>query len=93
VQFVIVSNLAFEVQFSGNKINEFDKQVSSTLSGDASICLFGIPISVNVNASEEKSNATHKADWDRSTGNLSVKPKQDGGFASIIAVIGEKVDK
>jgi hypothetical protein len=90
---VIVSNLAFEVQFSGNTINEFDKKVSSTVSGGGSIRLFGIPIGVNVNASEEKSDATHKADWDRSTGKLSVKPTPDGGFASIIAVIGEKVDQ
>jgi hypothetical protein len=91
VQFVIVRNLGFEVQFSGNTINEFDKQVSSAVSGSGSIRLFGIPIGINVNASEEKSDTTHKADWDSATGKLSVKPTPDGGFASIIALIGEKV--
>ncbi|KAI4956065.1 hypothetical protein J4E91_000275 [Alternaria rosae] len=91
VQFVIVSNLAFEVQFSGNTIDEFDKQVSSSVSGGGSIRLFGIPIGINAHASEEKNDTTHKADWDSATGKLSVKPTPDGGFASIIAVIGEKV--
>ncbi|KAI4637822.1 hypothetical protein J4E83_000640 [Alternaria metachromatica] len=91
VQFVIVSNLAFEVQFSGNTIKEFDKQVSSAASGGGSIRLFGIPIGINAHGSKDKSDTTHRADWDSASGKLSIKPTPDGGFASIIAVIGEKV--
>jgi len=86
VQFVVVSNLAFEVEFSGDAINEFDSQVSS----GAIIRLFGIPIAVNRDADEE-SDITHSATWNADEGKLSVKPKPEAGFASVVALVGEKV--
>ncbi|KAI4617463.1 hypothetical protein J4E80_005666 [Alternaria sp. BMP 0032] len=86
VKFVVVSNLAFEVEFSGDAITEFSSHVGS----GGSIRLFGIPVAVNRNADEE-SDITHTATWYADEGKLSVKPKPEAGFASVVALVGEKV--
>lgn len=86
MKFVVVSNLAFEVEFSGDAITEFSSHVGS----GGSIRLFGIPVAVNRNADEE-SDITHTATWYADEGKLSVKPKPEAGFASVVALVGEKV--
>ncbi|KAI4703151.1 hypothetical protein J4E81_002028 [Alternaria sp. BMP 2799] len=86
VQFVVVSNLAFEVEFSGDAITEFSSHVES----GGSIRLFGIPVAVNRDADGE-SDITHTADWYPEEGKLTVTPKPEAGFASVVALVGEKV--
>jgi hypothetical protein len=92
VQFVIVSKLGFEVQFDGEAKDEFDKKVNDTTSGGGSFRLFGIPIGINASASTTTGSTTHSASWDKQSGKLNITATEDGGFASIIAVIGEKLD-
>ena len=86
VKFVVVSNLAFEVEFSGDAITEF----SSHFGSGGSIRLFGIPVAVNRDAGEE-SDITHTATWYADEGKLTVTPKPEASFASVVALVGEKV--
>ena len=86
MKFVVVSSLAFEVEFSGDTITEFDSHVGS----GGTIRLFGILVAVNRDADGE-SDITHTADWYPDEGKLSVTPKPEAGFASVVAVVGEKV--
>lgn len=92
VQFVIVSKLGFEVEFDGEAKDEFDRKINDTNSGGGSFRLFGIPIGVNASGSTETGSTTHKASWDKQSGKLSITATEDAGFATIIAVIGEKLD-
>ncbi|KAI4936440.1 hypothetical protein J4E85_001770 [Alternaria conjuncta] len=86
VKFVVVSNLAFEIEFSGDTTTEFHSHVGS----GGTIRLFGIPVAVNRDADGE-SDITHTADWYPDEGKLSVTPKPEAGFASVVALVGEKV--
>jgi hypothetical protein len=86
VQFVAVSKIGFEAEFDGQAIEEFDEKFKKTSSRGDSIRLFGIPIGVDASAS------THTATWDKQSGKLNVHATEDGGFVTVIAVIGEKLN-
>ncbi|KAJ8117457.1 hypothetical protein OPT61_g1351 [Boeremia exigua] len=89
-QLVLVSKLGYDVHFDGSIKDEFDKKVSNVKKVNGYVRIFGIPVSVGAQGSFE-TTTTHTGSWDGTTGTFSVKPTADAGYATVLAVVGEKV--
>lgn len=79
------------MQFFDNIKTEFDKKVTDTKSGGGYIRIFGIPIGVGAQVATQTTNTTHVGTWNSEQGIFSVKPTPDAGYATVLAVVGEKV--
>ena len=53
--------------------------------------VFGLPISIGADVSTTNKSADHKGTWDSASGTFTVEPIPQAGFATILAIVGEKV--
>jgi len=90
-QMVLVSKLGYKVKLGVKLAEEFDKKVTDVKAGGGHVTIFGIPISIGGNVNKSTETTTHVGKWDKATQEFTVKATTDGGFASVIAIIGEKI--
>ena len=93
-ELVLASRLGYKVKFGSALASSFDQKVSDSKSGSvsASVKVFGIPIKIGGNINTSTTDTTHVGKWDSTNGELTVEATTDGGFATVIAIIGEKIN-
>jgi hypothetical protein len=91
-QLVLVSRLGFTVNFGASLSKTFDKHVKDQTSANASLSIFGIPLGIGASFSKSTDTTTHYGEWDNASGTLTVKPTDDGGYATIVGLVGDVVD-
>ncbi|KAF4781569.1 hypothetical protein HER10_EVM0000358 [Colletotrichum scovillei] len=90
-QLVVVRNLGYRIKFSNTLKSTFDKKVSDTKQAGGYVRVFGIPIQVGGDFKKTTNNTSHTATWDSTSGEFIVAPTDEGAFASIIAIRGDKI--
>ncbi|KAH7082500.1 hypothetical protein FB567DRAFT_594973 [Paraphoma chrysanthemicola] len=90
-QLILVSKLGYKVKFGAKLASTFDSKVTETKSADGYVRILGIPIKIGGDVKRSTESTTHVGTWDNSAGEFTVEPTNDGGFASVVAIVGEKV--
>ncbi|KLO80595.1 Uncharacterized protein LW93_2934 [Fusarium fujikuroi] len=90
-QLVLAKNLGYTIKFKNNLKTTFGKTVKDTKQVGGYVRIFGIPISVDGNYKKSSQQTSHVATWDETSGEFVVVPTDDGGFATVIAIQGDKI--
>jgi hypothetical protein len=90
-QLVLINNLGYSIKISNSVKTEFDKKITDTKNAGGQVKIFGLPISIGGDVSTTNKSASHKGTWDSASGTFTVEPIPQAGFATIIAIVGEKV--
>lgn len=91
-QLVAVKRLGYEITVGDKTSRTIDAKFKETTSAGGQLTIFGIHIRLGGSGSHESENNTHDAKWDASTKTLKVVPKDDYGTATIVGIVGEKLN-
>lgn len=88
---LLAAGVKYTINFSGAKKSAFDKEMKKVKEGGGSISVFGITINFGAKP-EETHEETHDSTFDGGSGTLTLQPKPQLGSASLLAMIGEKMN-
>ena len=88
---ILVSKLGYKVKLGARMASEFDRKITDVKIGGGHVSIFGIPINISGNATMSTETTTHVGKWDNASQEFTVEATADGGFASVIAIVGEKI--
>lgn len=88
---VLATRLGYTVQVGAAGSQTFDSMSKSVTSGGGSVRIFGIPCDFGASASTTSETTTHRASWDSTSNTFTVKPTDNCGFATIVGMVGEKI--
>jgi hypothetical protein len=87
---IVVRNLGFKISIRDGKLaSQVDDMFDQAKSAGGSVRVFGIPATPDGDAEKATEENAHIAEWDLSSGLLSIRPTLDAGFASVVALVGE----
>lgn len=89
---VVASALGYEITVGANTAREIDNKLKETTQGGGSLNIFGIPIRLGGNGSTEKISNSHTATFDEATNTLKLTPRFETGYATVIGIVGEKLN-
>ena len=87
---LLVSKLGYSINFRGSIAATFDNKVSEVTSRGGFVSVFGTPVAMGIDGSTNN-DTTHVGKWDSANGTFEVTPTANGGFATVVAVVGEKL--
>lgn len=90
-QFILVKNLGYRVKFHNAIKSTFDKKVKDSKKAGSFVRIFGIPIQVGGDYKKSTEQTSHVASWDEASGEFVVASTDDGAFATVVAVVGDKI--
>lgn len=87
---IVVRNLGFKVSvLDATLARQIDEKYDQAKEAGGIVRVLGIPATPDGNPEQATEGAAHFAEWDSSSGVLSIKPTADAGFASVVALVGE----
>ena len=90
-QIVFASRLGFKLLFNANVASQLDRKIGEVKSRGVYLRVFGVPVKIDGDASQGTSYSTHVGTWNSSTAELAVEPTANGGFATVVALLGERL--
>lgn len=90
-QLLLATRLGYTIKLAANSSKQFDTAYKKTISGGGSFRIFGIPCGIGASGSTTKETNTHNLKWDATKQEITIKPTDNAGFATIVGLIGEKV--
>jgi len=90
-QLLLATRLGYKVKLGSSSSKQFDSYYKDTVRGGGSVSIFGIPCSIGGSASHSTENTTHNLNWNSTNQEFTVDPTDNAGFATIVGLIGEKV--
>ncbi|TPX18943.1 uncharacterized protein E0L32_011336 [Thyridium curvatum] len=91
-QLVIATGLGYEITVGASTASTIDTKYKETSSAGGSISIFGIPIGIGGGGSHSEEHDSHKATWDSASKTFKVTPAADVGFATVVGLVGEKLN-
>lgn len=90
-QLVCLNNLSYDINFSGESVQEVDRIVSDPRFGEVTISIFGWNVAIEGGDPSKAAEATHVAKWDKQSGTMTVLPQMYGFSINVAAIVGEKL--
>jgi hypothetical protein len=97
-QLLLATRLGYKVKLGSSSSKQFDSYYKDTVRGGGSVSIFGIPCSIGgstshstENTTHSTENTTHNLNWNSTNQEFTVDPTDNAGFATIVGLIGEKV--
>ncbi|KAI8934437.1 hypothetical protein NX059_009169 [Plenodomus lindquistii] len=88
VEMLLASKLCFEIEFSDDAKDAFDRLFNDVANHVGYIRVFGVAVAI---ADNVRDNTTHAGTWDDANGIFVVTPIADTGLVTVLAVTGEKL--
>ncbi|KAK4443000.1 hypothetical protein QBC34DRAFT_337557, partial [Podospora aff. communis PSN243] len=90
-QLVVVTGLGYEITLGATAASKVDSLYQQTTQAGGGLRIFGIPISLEGSGSRTTETSSHRSSWDAATKTLTVKPTLEVGYATVVGVVGEKI--
>ena len=90
-QIIVVTGLGYEITLGATAAAKVDSLYKSTTQAGGGLRIFGIPIGLGGSGSKTTETSSHRSEWDAASRKLTVKPALEVGYATVVGVVGEKV--
>ncbi|TGO49638.1 hypothetical protein BELL_1882g00010 [Botrytis elliptica] len=90
-QLVVVTGLGYEITLGGTAATKVDSLYKQATQAGGDLRVFGIPISLGGSGSNTTETSSHRSSWDAASKTLTIKPALEVGYATVVGVVGEKV--
>ncbi|KAI1828052.1 hypothetical protein F4861DRAFT_241146 [Xylaria intraflava] len=91
-QLLLATHLGYTIKLGAAMANEFDSHYQQVTQAQGSIRILGILAGPTANFSQKNYQNTHMLDWNASSQEITVKPTTNTGFATIVGIVGEKLN-
>ncbi|KAK0616715.1 hypothetical protein B0T14DRAFT_435058 [Immersiella caudata] len=90
-QLVVVTGLGYEISLGATSAAKVDSLYKQTTQAGGGLRIFGIPIGLGGSGSKTTETSSHSSSWDSATKTLTIKPTIESGYATVVGVVGEKI--
>lgn len=90
VALLVALGVRLEAQLDGEKKKSFDESWEKVQENRGSFRFFGIEVSFS-GESKKEGGETHKANYNKETGSLTMASSNDAASGAILAVIGQRI--
>jgi hypothetical protein len=90
-QLIVVTSLGYEITLGAAAAAKVDSLYKQTTQAGGGLRVFGIPISLGGSGGKTTETSSHLSTWDSATKKLTVKPALEVGYATVVGVVGEKI--
>ena len=88
---VLGCGVGWEITVSEAARSAIETTMQSTQSAGGYLNILGFRCSIGGGGTQSTQETTHFASWDVSSKTIKITPSIDAGFATVLAVIGEKI--
>ena len=89
---LLAAGVKLEMKVEGQYGVEFDSNYNQAWNAGGRLNIFGFDCGVGAGGGSSSGQDTHTSHWDKNTGTLSMLPTDDAGTATVLAVIGARME-